>query len=374
MDIYKLKDDLRNYKSRIINQLSKNKWKFFNYYFNINENYRNNNINEEFKKSFCNFYRLNGARGLNNDQKIEFFKLLERKENNIEKILSSLYEIPGYGNRKRLELSFSSKLLHTLNNNLAIYDNNISEVLKLNKKKILDNFEQKLKNRLDIYEELQRKFKVLLKDKDIINYLVSIREELKNKAKSENFDWKDDLMTEVKLLDFVLWALFSVKNKVKIILGDITKIKTDAIVNPANKSLLGGGGCDGAIHQTAGPKLLKECISLNGCEKGEAKITKGYNLPAKYIIHTVGPVFGYENDKEQDILTNCYINTFKLAKEYKIKTIAFPNIGTGCFRYPKDEAAEIAINVAKQFLDDFNEITFVCFTELDYRIYNELNN
>jgi len=108
---------------------------------------------------------------------------------------------------------------------------------------------------------------------------------------------------------------------------------------------------------------------LKGCDKGEAKITKGHNLLAKYIIHTVGPVFGHENGKEKEILTNCYINSFKLAKEYKIKKIAFPNISTGCFRYPKDEAAEIAINVAKQFLDDFDEIIFVCFTELDYNIY-----
>jgi O-acetyl-ADP-ribose deacetylase len=162
--------------------------------------------------------------------------------------------------------------------------------------------------------------------------------------------------------------------KVKIILGDITKIETEAIVNPANKSLFGGGGCDGAIHKAAGQKLLKECISLNGCNKGESKITKGHNLPAKYIIHTVGPVFGHENGKEKEILTNCYVNTFQLAKKYKIKTIAFPNISTGCFRYPKDKAAEIAINIAKQFLDDFDEIIFVCFTELDYNIYYKFLN
>jgi O-acetyl-ADP-ribose deacetylase (regulator of RNase III) len=163
-------------------------------------------------------------------------------------------------------------------------------------------------------------------------------------------------------------------NKIKIIQSDITKLKVDAIVNPANSSLLGGGGCDGAIHQAAGPELLEECKTLNGCSKGEAKITKGYNLPAKYIIHTVGPVYGHENGKEKEILTNCYINSLELAKEYKIKIIAFPNIGTGVFRYPKDEAAEIAINTTKQYLNDFKEIVFVCYLELDYNIYCQFLN
>jgi O-acetyl-ADP-ribose deacetylase (regulator of RNase III) len=162
-------------------------------------------------------------------------------------------------------------------------------------------------------------------------------------------------------------------NKIKIIHSDIIQLSVDAIVNPANKTLLGGGGCDGVIHQAAGPELLKECRSLNGCEKGNAKITKGYNLPSKYIIHTVGPVFGHEDGKEKEILTNCYINSFNLAKQRKIKTIAFPNISTGCFRYPKDEAAEIAIEVAKQYLDDFDEIIFVCYLELDYYVYKKLN-
>ncbi|MDD3777864.1 MAG: macro domain-containing protein [Patescibacteria group bacterium] len=154
--------------------------------------------------------------------------------------------------------------------------------------------------------------------------------------------------------------------------GDITKLKVDAIVNPANSSLLGGGGCDGAIHFAAGSELLQECKTLNGCDKGEAKITKGYDLPAKYIIHTVGPIFGHENGNEKGILTSCYVNCFKLARKYKIKTIALPNIGTGCFKFPKDEAAEIAINVARKYLDDFDKIIFVCFLEFDYNIYNSL--
>lgn len=162
--------------------------------------------------------------------------------------------------------------------------------------------------------------------------------------------------------------------KIKIILGDITTTKVDAIVNPANVTLLGGGGCDGAIHRMAGLELLEECRALNGCGKGEAKITKGYNLPAKFIIHTVGPIYGQENGQEREILINCYINCFKLAKEKKIKTIAFPCISTGCYKFPKDEAAKIAIGVAKQQNDNFKEILFVCFSELDYKIYQKLLN
>lgn len=161
-------------------------------------------------------------------------------------------------------------------------------------------------------------------------------------------------------------------NTIKIARSDITQLKVDVIVNPANSSLLGGGGCDGVIHQAAGPELLEECKSLNGCNKGEAKVTKGYKLPAKHIIHTVSPVYGYDNGKESEILKNCYINSFELAKKNNLKSIAFPCIGTGCFMYPKDEAAEIAINVAKRYINDFDEIIFVCYLELDYNIYNDL--
>ena len=162
--------------------------------------------------------------------------------------------------------------------------------------------------------------------------------------------------------------------KIKIILDDISKTNIDAIVNPANKTLLGGGGCDGAIHVAAGSGLLKECRTLNGCKKGEAKITKGYNLPAKYIIHTVGPIYGQENGEEDEILTNCYINCLELAKDNKIKTIAFPCISTGCYKFPKDEAAKIAIKVAKRYADSFEKIIFACFSELDYKIYQKLIN
>ena len=159
---------------------------------------------------------------------------------------------------------------------------------------------------------------------------------------------------------------------IKIIQEDITKMKVDAIVNPANNTLLGGGGCDGIIHNIAGQGLTEECKKLGGCKNGEAKITKGYSLLSKYIIHTVAPIFGQENGREKEVLTNCYINSFKIAKKYKIKSIAFPCIGTGAFRFPKGEAVKIAISITKKYEKDFKEIIFVCFSEFDYKIYNKL--
>lgn len=166
--------------------------------------------------------------------------------------------------------------------------------------------------------------------------------------------------------------------KIKIIKTDITTLKADAIVNAANKSLLGGGGIDGAIHFAAGRELLNECLLLGGCNTGEAKMTKGYNLPAKYIIHTVGPVYGHENGQEESLLAACYKNSLLVAKKNKLKTIAFPCISTGVFRFPKDEAANIAINTVKEFIvehpDSFKEIIFVVYDEQDYEIYNNLYN
>ena len=158
----------------------------------------------------------------------------------------------------------------------------------------------------------------------------------------------------------------------KIIQGDITKLKVDAIVNAANKTLLGGGGVDGAIHRAAGPNLLKECKTLGGCNTGEAKITAGYNLPCKYVIHTVGPVWFGGTNKEEEKLKNCYLNSLKLAEQYACKSIAFPCISTGVYRYPKKEAAKIALKAVKEIfplLKNIQEIIFICFSLEDKKIY-----
>jgi len=165
--------------------------------------------------------------------------------------------------------------------------------------------------------------------------------------------------------------------KIELTTTDITKLKVDAIVNAANKSLLGGGGVDGAIHRTAGSELLAECRKLNGCETGNAKITKGYKLAAKYIIHTVGPVWNNGKYKETEKLADCYINSLKLAVENNIETIAFPNISTGVYRFPKEEAAKIAINTVIEFMTEnsvIKKIIFVCFDNANYNIYKELLN
>jgi len=165
--------------------------------------------------------------------------------------------------------------------------------------------------------------------------------------------------------------------QIELIKGDITELKVDAIVNAANRSLLGGGGVDGAIHRAAGPELLVECKTLNGCETGEAKITRGYNLPSKYVIHTVGPIWYEGVRNEPDLLANCYKNSLKLAKENKIRTIAFPNISTGVYRFPKDFAAKIAIRTVKFFLSQNKEIKqvyFVCFDDENYEIYQSILN
>lgn len=158
--------------------------------------------------------------------------------------------------------------------------------------------------------------------------------------------------------------------------GDITKMNVDAIVNAANTSLLGGGGVDGAIHHAAGHELLLECKTLNGCRVGEAKITKGYKLPASYIIHTVGPIWNGGKENEPGLLHNAYYNSLKLAMENEISTIAFPNISTGVFGYPKNEAAKIAISAVRKFLDvhpyNIREIHFVCYDDENYSIYKKL--
>lgn len=163
-------------------------------------------------------------------------------------------------------------------------------------------------------------------------------------------------------------------NRISIIVGDITKQNVDAIVNAANQTLLGGGGVDGAIHRAAGPELLEECKTLSGCPTGEAKVTKGYNLPAKYVIHTVGPIWGGGSRNEEDKLANCYRNSFRLVEEYNIKTIAFPSVSTGAYRFPIEKASKIALNEIKNFLaknDDVKEVLVVCFDENTYNKYRE---
>ncbi|MDI3508731.1 MAG: O-acetyl-ADP-ribose deacetylase [Clostridiales bacterium] len=163
-------------------------------------------------------------------------------------------------------------------------------------------------------------------------------------------------------------------DRIEVILGDITKINTDAIVNAANTTLLGGGGVDGAIHRAAGPALLEECRKLGGCPTGQARITKGYRLPAKFVIHTVGPVWRGGNDNEDQLLASCYRNSLKLVVEHGIKTIAFPSISTGAYRFPVKRAAKIAINEIKHFLandDSIEKVYIVCFDPQTMDAYRE---
>jgi O-acetyl-ADP-ribose deacetylase (regulator of RNase III) len=166
-------------------------------------------------------------------------------------------------------------------------------------------------------------------------------------------------------------------NKIEVKKNDITTLAVDAIVNAANRTLLGGGGVDGAIHRAAGPKLLEECRGLNGCKTGEAKITKGYNLPSKFVIHTVGPVWSGGNGNENNLLAECYKNSLLLAVKNDIKSMAFPCISTGVYGFPQLKAAEIAFNTVVEFLSkgpSIEKIIFVCFLDQDYEIYNRLLN
>ena len=163
-----------------------------------------------------------------------------------------------------------------------------------------------------------------------------------------------------------------VKNQIQVVQGDITKLDCDGIVNAANRSLLGGGGVDGAIHRAAGPELLAECRTLHGCRTGEAKITKGYRLKAKYIIHTVGPIYsGTAEDAAQ--LADCYRNSLNLAKEHEVHSIAFPAISTGVYGYPLEDATEIAVKTVAQWLeahaDYAMQVIFCCFDARTERVY-----
>ena len=161
----------------------------------------------------------------------------------------------------------------------------------------------------------------------------------------------------------------------ELIQGDITKLEVDAIVNAANTTLLGGGGVDGAIHRAAGKELLAECRTLAGCATGDAKITKGYNLPARFVIHTVGPVWNGGKSGEPEKLASCYRRSLELAVQNRIRTIAFPNISTGVYGYPKEEASQLAIAVVKQFLagdETIEKVVFCCFDHENYSLYHRL--
>lgn len=165
------------------------------------------------------------------------------------------------------------------------------------------------------------------------------------------------------------------KQRIELIKGDITAMPVDAIVNAANSSLLGGGGVDGAIHRAAGPELLDECLKLGGCIVGEARLTKGYDLKAGHIIHTVGPVWQGGINDEHPLLASCYQNSLKIAKENKFRTIAFPGISTGVYGFPKEQAALIAVTETKRFLkkSDFPEVViFVAFDDENFNIYMKL--
>ncbi len=162
--------------------------------------------------------------------------------------------------------------------------------------------------------------------------------------------------------------------------GDITKLKADAIVNAANSSLMGGGGVDGAIHSAGGPAILAECMEIRklqgGCETGEAVITNAGNLPCKKVIHTVGPVYQNGKQNEEALLANCYTNSLKLALENGLRTVAFPNISTGVYHYPKPQAAQIAVSTVQNFIaanpGAFDEIIFVCYDDENYSLYKTL--
>ncbi|RRB07505.1 O-acetyl-ADP-ribose deacetylase [Larkinella rosea] len=162
---------------------------------------------------------------------------------------------------------------------------------------------------------------------------------------------------------------------IQVIQGDITKLAVDAIVNAANSSLLGGGGVDGAIHRAAGPELVFECRMLHGCQTGDAKLTHGYNLPARYVIHAVGPVWRGGHNHESELLASCYRRALEIATERGLTSIAFPNISTGIYGFPKEKACPIAVETVQKFLEEqqtsVSDIRFVCFDEENYRLYRE---
>ena len=162
-----------------------------------------------------------------------------------------------------------------------------------------------------------------------------------------------------------------VLKRMEVVQGDITRMDVDAIVNAANTSLLGGGGVDGAIHRAAGPELLKECKTIGGCPTGEARLTKGYNLSASYVIHTVGPVYNIKQDNAR-FLSSCYNNSLKLAADHSIRSIAFPAISCGVYGYPIEEACKVAVNTTAECLEEYDiieKVIFILFSSGEYQVY-----
>jgi O-acetyl-ADP-ribose deacetylase (regulator of RNase III) len=163
-------------------------------------------------------------------------------------------------------------------------------------------------------------------------------------------------------------------SRTEVIVGDITTLEVDAIVNAANKTLLGGGGVDGAIHRSAGLRLVAKCMTLGGCATGDAKITPGYNLPSKHVIHTVGPVYGRGGNDKAALLASCYQRSLELAAEHGCQSVAFPCISTGVYGYPKEEACEIAVNTVDRWLSEHEipeQVIFCCFHESDGELYRK---
>ncbi|KAM6367973.1 ADP-ribose glycohydrolase MACROD2 isoform 1-T1 [Alca torda] len=212
---------------------------------------------------------------------------------------------------------------------------------------------------------LEERRKEYLRDYVALKTVPTWMEDLKSKSESDGENTKEDLQGKKSLSE-----------KVSLYRGDITLLEVDAIVNAANSSLLGGGGVDGCIHRAAGPCLVAECRNLSGCETGQAKITCGYDLPAKYVIHTVGPIArGHLTDAHKENLANCYKSSLKLAKENNIRSIAFPCISTGIYGFPNEPAAVIALNTVKEWLsknhNEVDRIIFCVFLEVDYKIFKK---